>query len=406
MGASDLVKTLFLFKKTYSSRPLPETLKRVHPWLMKIKKSFDWTGENDFRYPVKDANPQGIGGTYTGAVANNTDGSQGNQFIAARRKRYGKGTIDGEALRASRNDNGAFVRLVTHEVDGHLAEHTDTLAHGLFRDGSGMRGQVSAVAGNLITLTRQDDVRWFKRTMKLISSTSATGVAPRAGTMKVTKVDYGNSQITVDTIVVGTAPNDFLFRNTEQADTASGGAPAMDGMQSIIPQTPGTFRSVDQTVDRERYAGWFINDPNTSLEDNAAELITRINSYGGVSDNMLLVCSPRQALVVCKRQNAKVEFDGGGDEAYVGFGTFRVLTPMGMIRCMPDADCPVTDFFVVTPESWELKCLDQPPHIIMDDENRVLRDSAEDSLEYRSRSMVNLICYAPVLNGRGLLNAV
>lgn len=406
MGASDITKTLYLFKKTYTNRKLPDSLKRVHPWLMKLNKTYEWTGENDFRYPVKDANPQGIGGTFTGAVANNTDGSQGNQFIAARRKRYGKGTIDGEALRASRNDNGAFVRLVTHEVDGHLDEHTDTLGHGLFRDGSGARGQVSAVAGNLITLTRQEDVRWFKRTMKLIASTSAVGASPRAGTMKVTKVDYGNSQITVDSIVAGTAANDFLFRNTEQSDTASGGSPAMEGMQSILPQTAGTFRSVDCTVDRERYAGWFLNDPNTSLEDNAAELITRINSYGGAAANALIIAHPRQCLVVCKRQNAKITFDGGGDEAYIGFGTFMIATPMGVMRVMPDADCVISDMYVVMPETWELKALDQLPHIIMDDDNRVLRDSGEDSIEYRSRSMCNLICYEPRLNGRALLNVV
>lgn len=406
MAASDLTKTAFIFKRTYSKRKVPETLKRKHPLWMRLYKSTDWEGDDDFRYAVMDSDPQGISGTFAKAVTNNISGPKGNQFQAVRRDRYGYGTINGKALRAARSDNGSLMRLVKTNVDGHLNEHQDTLGHALYRDGTGSRGIVSATSGtspSIITLTRQDDVRWFKRGMRLIASANANGSSPRnsGAVMEVTKVDYGNSQITVDTLATGTVANDFLFRDGEESNTSA----PMDGFQSLIPATAGTFRGVDCTVDRERYAGWYLNSPSDSVEDNTGELITRIASYGVAESDMLLVLHPKKAWDVAKRQQAKVVYDGGGNKALIGFKTFEVITPMGSVTCLPDPDCDITDGLVLTPDSLEIKAMDDAPHIYMDDDKEFLRVNNEDAIEYRSRSFVNLIMYAPVLNGRFKLNA-
>jgi hypothetical protein len=405
MAASDLTKTAFIFKTTYANRKVPDTLKRRHPWWSRIYKSTDWTGANDFRYAVMDADAQGIGGTMAGAQSNNVSGPKGNQFSAARRKRFGEGSIDGEARAAAEDDNGSLMRLVKTNVDGHLNEHEDTLAHALFRDGTGARGQVNAVpVGNAIILTKQTDVRWFKRGMTLISSPNANGSTPRNGgaTMEVTKVSYADSTITVDSLVTGTTTSDYLFRDTEESATSA----PMDGMQSIIPATAGTFRSVDCTVDRERYAGWYLNDPNTSTEENVGELISRINSYGVAESDMLVILNPFKAWEIAKKQQAKVVYDGGSaGKTLIGFKAFEFQTPMGSAMCLPDPDCDITDGWVVVPNTWEYKGLKPAPHIIMDDDNKFLRAGDEDAIEYRSRSMGNLICYCPAVNGRFRLNA-
>ncbi len=405
MAASDLTKTAFIFKTTYSNRKVPETLKRKHPLWSRLSKSEDWTGKNDFRYAIMDSDPQGIGGTMTGAQTNNVKGPQGDQFSAVRRKRLGQGSIDGEAIAAATDDNGSLMRLVKTNVDGHLNEHTDTLAHALFRDGSGARGRVSAVpVGNAIILTQQTDMRWFKRGMILIASANATGSSPRnsGATMEVTKVDYGTKTVTVNALVVGTTTNDYLFRNSEESNVS----PAMDGLQSIIPATAGTFRGVDCTQDRERYAGWYIDDPNTSVVENVGELIVRISSYGVAEGEMLVVLNPLKAWAIAKQQQAKVCYNGGSaGKTLLGFKTFEFQTPMGSAMCLPDPDCDITDGWVLTPSTLEIKGRYAMPHVIMDDDNKFLRAGTEDAIEYRTRSMGNLICYAPVLNGRFKLNA-
>ena len=407
MAASDLTKTAFIFKRTYSKRKVPETLKRRHPLWMRLYKSTDWEGDDDFRYAVMDADPQGISGTFAKAQTNNISGPKGNQFQAVRRDRYGYGTINGKALRAARSDNGSLMRLVKTNVDGHINEHQDTLAHALYRDGTGSRGRVSGTPSgsspSVITLQVQDDVRWFKRGMRLISSANANGSSPRnsGAIMEVTKVNYTAGTITVDTLATGTVNDDYLFRDGEESNTS----PAADGLSALIPATAGTFRGVDCTIDRERYAGWYLNTPSDSVEDNAGELITRISSYGVSESQMLLVVNPRKAWDVAKRQQAKVTYDGGGNKALIGFKTFEVITPMGSVTCLPDPDCPITDGYVLTPDSIEIKCMDDAPHIYMDDEMEFLRVNNEDAIEYRSRSFWNTIMYAPVLNGRFTLNA-
>lgn len=405
MAASDLTKTAFIFKTTYSKRKVPETLKRKHPLWMRLSKSEDWTGANDFKYAIMDSDPQGIGGTMAGAQSNNVKGPLGEQFAAVRRKRLGEGSIDGEAMAAATDDNGSLMRLVKTNVDGHLNEHTDTLAHALFRDGTGSRGVVSAVPiGNAFILTKQTDIRWFKRGMTLIASPNANGSTPRDGgaTMEVTAVDYGSSTVTVDALVTGTTTSDYLFRDTEESTTSA----PMDGLQSLFPATATTFRGVNCALDRERYAGWYINDPNTSVEENVGELIVRINSYGVSEGEMLVVMNPLKAWEIAKKQQAKVIYNGGSaGKTLIGFKTFEIQTPMGSAMCLPDPDCDITDGFVLTPSTLEIKGRYAMPHIVMDDDNKFLRAGTEDAIEYRSRSMGNLICYAPVLNGRFRLNA-
>jgi len=408
-AAHDLTKTAFIFKRTYAKRDVSEDLKRRHPLMRLIYGSQDWTGANDFRYAVMDANPQGVAGTFAKAQANNTGvsaggGFKGEQFSAVRRKRFGFATLDGEAMAAAEDDNGALMRLIGTAVDGHLTEHEDTLAHGLFRDGTGVRGIVSAVSTTLITLTRQDDVRWFKRGMMILGSASTSGSSPRNSGMavEVTKVDYANSQITTSSAISSLAAADYLFRNGE--DATSGTVP-MDGLQSIIPATAGTFRGVDCTVDRERYAGWYINDPTSGVVANTTEMLVRMSSYIGTDIDRLLVLHPRKANEVCMQQQAKVTYDGGGNQALIGFKTFKVMTPVGEVTCLPDPDCDITDGWVLFPKSWELKGLKKVPHLITDDDKKMLRVTDDDAVEFRSRSMCNAICYAPVLNGRFRLNA-
>jgi hypothetical protein len=408
MSASDLTKTEFAFKITYS-RFMKEAVARRRPTWDLLKKTYDWTGLNDFRYPVMIANPQGVGGTFSGAKNNATHGSTGDQFTAGRRSRFGYGTIDSEALRASRNDNGAFFRLADRELRGTLAEHEDTLDHSLFRNATGARGRIAASGGvpggGVIVLANRYDLRWIKVNMTLIGSPNANGSSPRVGDMIVQKVNFQDGEIVVDATAASLANNDYLFRKSEDANTS---APP-DGFQSVIPLAAdlGTFRGVDQTVDRERYAGWCIEDPDTNPEDNVAELITQMGAYDNFSNrNMLVVMHPVQAQRVCKRANGKrIYIDTKGKPAQIGFGAWEIETPMGAATLLPDGGCVLTDGWVLTPSSWEIKALDALPHLNDEDGNMTLRQSDGAGVEYRTQSFSNLICYEPYQNGRFTMNS-
>jgi hypothetical protein len=54
--------------------------------------------------------------------------------------------------------------------------------------------------------------------------------------------------------------------------------------------------------------------------------------------------------------------------------------------------------YVLTKSTWYLKSLKAMPHIIMDDGIRSLRQTSDDGVEIRCRSMGDLICTEPGAN--------
>jgi hypothetical protein len=87
-------------------------------------------------------------------------------------------------LRA-KGGKASFYDLVTRSQDGILDELGAEVAFNLQRDTSGVRGQVSAINGNVITLTNKRDVEHFKRGMTITGCTGSGGTGIRAGGAKI-----------------------------------------------------------------------------------------------------------------------------------------------------------------------------------------------------------------------------
>lgn len=392
MAGSTQTSVAYLYKHGYAG-DLGDVARRRHTLLARLSKTGGFTGA-DFKYPAKYANPGSVSGTFARAQAN-ANGSKGVQFTAARSVKFGVITLNGVSLRAADSKN-AFASLVTTETDGVITEMQNRLAFDIYRDGTGNRGQISAINGNVITLTRPADVRNFEPQMPLVADDSANGLSPRTGTTLVDSLSISDGTITLVSAaaLIGLSVNDFLFVDGDATTVGVEGSGCMEGLEVLTPLvTPvrgsDNFRGVDRGVYPERLAGSRVSNTNSSIEQNAGLVAVTIDTNGGFSKEC--VVNPLNFFQVATRLNAKVEFMPGGDATW-GFETIKIATAAGILTMLSDPDCPVDRGRVYDPDSIYIRTLDDFVHTIMDDNNGPsMRSVNSDDIEIRIRSINNLI---------------
>lgn len=387
MAASDLTTVAFILKRDYSNKTTPDIAERDHPLFASIRKEDGFVGEAYF-YSLKYQNGQGVSGTFANAQSN-AKAMSGKQLQASRKAKYGVYTLKGEAMAATRNDKGSFMRLVTSEVDGVLKEMGDSFAFDLYRDGNGIRGRRSSISGNIVTLTDANDARNFKINMTVGADDTSTGLSPRTGTTYVTAVDLKNGKITLNNAasIASFADNDYLFRDGDPGT-------CMEGLALCTPLTApvlssDSFRGIDRGSYPELLAGARVDDTATSIEENIGLLAVQIGASGQMTRQAY--ANPVKVFQIARRMNAKVQYRDAGGLVKWGFQYITIETPAGVIEVVSDPDCPVDRFYLVNPESHYLRHLDGLPHIIEDDGRPTLRAAAADDIEGRARGWVNYI---------------
>src|SRR5690349_14456674 len=145
--ASDLTTMANIYKRRYGGSRVPDITVRDHVRMKKMRKKPGFTGV-DFAYHILTGNPQSVAGTFA-AAQSGVETSKGKQPVAVRKPKFSVIRLDHEAILASKGSDGAFYDLVVRETDGVFIEFGDTLAFDAYGDGSGRRGQVTAIVGNV-----------------------------------------------------------------------------------------------------------------------------------------------------------------------------------------------------------------------------------------------------------------
>lgn len=383
-AASTLSSVAYIYKTTYSSN-VGIVAVRKHPLLAMMTKTGGFTG-NNFTYPMRYGNPQGVGGTFIGAQAG-VSPSKGVQFAALRFKKYGDITLDGEALQAC-DSKGSFLDLVTLETDAIITEHIDRLAFDLYRDGTCQRGQIASLATNVMTLIDPDTARNFKINMVVQASPNANGSSPRTGTTTVAGVSIAGGTVTLTNAAAITllGANDYFFAATEIGTGVQG----LEASTPLVAPIGGdNFRGIDRSVFPELLSGSRVADTTTPIEENAGLAAIYVNANGGTSDSLML--NPIRFWQVVRRLGAKVEYEGMGGEVTFGFESIKISTPAGTLKCYSDPDAPTNRGRGFDSGSHYYRTLLDQVHIIMDDGRPNLRSTSDDSIEARTRSMGNYI---------------
>ncbi len=124
----------------------------ANPLLAAIRKSTADVWGKDVRKAVRIGVNGGVGaGTEDGALPA-ANGNRYAQFVSPLKNLYGVIEISDKAIRASANNEGAFVNLLNDEMDGLVKSSSFNFGRMLFGDGSGVLATVSESTGTTYTV--------------------------------------------------------------------------------------------------------------------------------------------------------------------------------------------------------------------------------------------------------------
>jgi len=256
---------------------------------------------------------------------------------------YARIMISEKTIKAARSNKGAFANLLTQELDDILQDAKDNLSRQCFGDGNGILATISAVAGNVLTLTA-GSVDYFAEGMMIDIHNGSNNTKRNSDPVEVTVVDEDNNKITINSVPTGTAANDFIcVQNSYNQE--------LTGLKAVFEASSlyGIDRSTNKWLNAKR-----INVNGEISEVKIQEAIDWAFKKAGANINFL-VCSDgvRRAYLYLlqsqKRQVNTLELKGGwtaleyaGGQKPIGL-TFDRYAPSGTLDALDTEDWKMYD---------------------------------------------------------------
>jgi len=396
--ALDLVSFSAALKQHYPDYKIENLVYQSNPFMALVPKHEQFGGEV-MKMPLIYGNPQNRSASFS--VANGQSSTSAlKAFLLTRNSDYSIAEISNEVILASEGDANAFLRAATVEIDGALHALGRSVATKLYRSGSGSIGKAATVTGTgtIITLAVIDDVVNFEVGMTLQASATDGGGSVRAGTAVVSAVDRINGVVTLASAgITGLTANDFIFVAGDY-DAALKGLGAWLPYEDRAAKLSGSFFGVTRSADATRLGGLVYDGTALPIEEALISAASLVGREGGSPDYAFMSFSDWANLA--KALGSKVQYADvkAGADGAVGFTALMVNGPRGVIKCLPDVNCPKGDVYLLQLNTWQLASLKKAVNLFDTDGLRMLRSSSADSLQIRCFSYAQLGCSAPGYN--------
>lgn len=363
--------------------------------------------------PLVYGTPQGRSATFSNAQSNQTAPAL-ISFFVYRTENYQLVTITNELLEATKDDAAAFVDEAKLNMDTGFRNLSNDLAHDLFSDGSGTRGQISSITSGVIVLVDPNSVVNFEVGMSLVSF-SVSGTTPTQSTAGaigyVIAVNRSSGVVTVSATQGGSAGTPTNWSTTflnlaVQGDInfasaslviSNNGALKVAGLAAWLPITApasgDSFWGVDRSVDPTRLAGVRFNGQSETIEEALIDGASLVAREGGKPNVAWMSFASYAALE--KALGSKVQYVSvKHDEADIAFAGITVNAPYGPITVIPDRSCTSQTAYLLSMKNWKLRSLGRAPHVLTYGLEGLegLRVGNADALEIRLGLYGNLIC--------------
>lgn len=395
-----------LLKEWYTDDRVEVLSYKTNPLHALLAKEDNFTGDV-LPVPMIFGDPQAGSADIAVALAGKTP-TLSTAFQISRKSDYSIASIAREAVMASRDNKGAFMRLAKANTDGAMRTAIRSISIAEYGSGTGRRGQISAgsnVGTPTITLADPRDATNFEKNMRVqLSATNGGGTLRSAGAIAVIQsVDRDAGTLTLagnwSASIAAAAAGDFIFR--------AGDYDAMPmGLQGYLPASAPTstlFLGVDRSQDPSRLGGVRHNGLSQPIDEALIDLASKIAVEGGAPDYCFVNNAQYRALQ--KLLGSKVQYTRAEAAtkagAVIGFDAIKIQGDAGEIKVIADRNCPSQVGFMLTLNTWKLYSLDPAPHIFdRGSDQEMLREAGADRYELRIGYYAQLACNAPGWNGR------
>lgn len=312
-----------------------------------------------------------IAGGRSGAA----DWVKGNRFHTPSKKvrwqvgdpfaQYARIPFDVVALK--RSPLGTLMDIKGKEVDDVKDGMLNTTEFELWSDGTGKRGQVSAISGTgtiTVTLTNPEDLYNLEHNQAVVGNTAADGSGTaHTNVYTITDLDPMNGKFTATRTIDNTsamAANDYIFvTGTENL--------LMPGIPTFIPSADpaDTLYGVTRTAN-PALSGWRF-----PFKASIAETIQRAFTKMGKWVNRgrkkyTAVLSPMDWLYLSMERDSRVVEDNEAAKMW-GTNVLSVRTPEGNVPVISISSVPDGRGYILDWSTWQLYTLDNLPHVVDDD---------------------------------------
>jgi hypothetical protein len=416
MASLDLTAFAAALKTLYPSEAIRNLVYQNNPLFALMPKDESFTGASSTE-PITYGTPQNRSNTFSNANTVNTT-SLIKAFLLTRKQNYSMASIANEALMASRDDKGAFLRAAKYEIDNALLALTRSIAQQVYRSGTGTIGQISASAtinsaSTAVAMINPEQIVNLEVGMAIAFSATDGGAA-RSGTAYVVVIDraagtflcsgtVNGSPASLASLVSGVAVSDYIYQNAGDINLAITGLSGwLAG--SDIANSGDSFFGINRAADKVRLGGIKYDGSSQTVEEAIIDAAGVIAREGGRPDMLFISFKDFRNLVkaVGSRQ---IYTDVNVDEAKVriGFTALVLNTAVGAVKVVPDLNCPVGVAFLLQMDTWKLKSLGEAVNLFDGDGLMMIRDASSDALNIRCFSYAQVSCRAPGFNARILL---
>jgi hypothetical protein len=407
-SASTMAALEKMYKTIYHNRDLTNQAKRKTTAFDMVAKYDDFDGAS-LVFPFNYNMPVGVSPSFSLAQASPTASGFDKWTMSTRKTLYGFLTIDAQAMKAARKDIGAVLRLRQKETNEILSYMKMVLGgHAFWGDGAGNIGRVASVTGagpiTAFTLSEPKDAIKFHLNQRLQFNPNRTGNSgtTRATVYKVTAVNRVTGVISVTQVsgAVDPAANDYVYTEGSYDSFPL-------GVKAFIPPTdpgvggvPATLLGMTRTDDPVMKAGWRASWQG-SIEETAKYLVSLMGQYFDRENTVMWVSRANwfrleQELTAQGRKT----IDARATQVF-GSPALLLLTPEGDIPVVTDSYMDHDCFYLLDMSTIEVHHLDNLIHIVDDDGQSLVRQTADDGVEIRFRSWSENIIQRPFKCGRG-----
>lgn len=392
MAALDTTAADAALKQMYPSRRVKFVGYEGNPLLALMPKDEDFGGRN-MPLVIWYGGNQGASRTFATAQANKTAGLY-EDFLLTRKKDYGLSSIELEAILASANDEMAFLKMASSEIDNTVRTVSRNLAVSMYRNYGGARGQVGSINSTAMTLKDTADVTNFEKGMVLVQSTAdGTSGSLGSGESTVTAVNRRSGILTAANWTNFTA-NDYLFRKGDFGGSIYGLA---SWVPATAPSNGENYLGVDRSTDTRLY-GQYHDGSAQTIQEALEDADAKVHVEGGSLSHVFI--HPLDFNTLRKSLGSAAYFDKvrSPDMASISFETLKLQGMGGAIQIVPDRNCPHGTAWGLTMSTWVSASLGGAPRVLEGLGNKFIWDATADSIEVRVGYYGNVGCFAPSYN--------
>lgn len=299
------------------------------------------------------------------------------QMNVAVRENYALWSVDHMLITLSRNSRGALVRALANNTEAAVAKLKRSSCWGLWRNGGGAIGKISAISTNTFTFTDINDIRNVDIDDVLVLSaddgTGGAGLRNSGASVIVTGLNEDTGVVTCNAGIVATiaaaALGDFVFHKGDY-NLAFAGIPAYvtlnaPGVTALGTTTPANIWNMVRTDFPTRKAGHrFAGTVATCVSDLQDALMKCFRRNVKIT-HVFVPPEIHKAIEISLGANRRYVDDNVGS---VGFKALEFTVQGGKtVKVYSDADIPKspdgtkTLVFGLNMDTWTFKTADEYP---------------------------------------------